>query len=165
MDFSTRQGIAEAGFEGFVAIKDLKTALQRRVIPKERGVYLILRDTNTPPTFHEDDIFEKRLNKAPYTITALQEKWNAIQQSIVIYIGKAGTSDQGIATLHSRLRTYLRLSPKHSGGRAIWQLKDAQELLVCWKATGVNSPKAYETELLAQFKARYGSYPLANWVT
>jgi len=50
----------------------------------------------------------------------------------------------------------------HWGGRYIWQLADADELVTCWKTTPKSDPTREELKLLQAFTARYGKRPFAN---
>src|SRR5690606_10645565 len=93
------------------------------------------------------------INAKPYAPVELQAKWVNCSESPVIYIGKAGGLDSGGATLRSRLSLYMRLNEFHSGGRAIWQLSDAADLLVCWKPTPGSDPRAVEKQMLSAFVA------------
>ena len=81
-----------------------------------------------------------------------------------IYIGKAG--GRGLATnLRRRLQQYERYSrggTNHSGGRAVFQLKDWRQLHICWKPTGRLSPAKEESRLIHGFKDVYGMIPYAN---
>lgn len=162
MKFATLDDIQEAGFEGFVAIKDLQTREQRRIIPDKLGVYMILRLSRAEPVFNPLGSAYGRTIKSPYSLEVLQARWQPVASSIVIYIGKAGGQDNKGANLRKRLSQYLRLSHNHSGGRAIWQLNDCGELLVCWKTLDGDSPRAVEARLVAEFKSVYGAYPFAN---
>ena len=51
----------------------------------------------------------------------------------------------------------------HHGGRYIWQIKDSEELVVCWKSleNGKN-PRQLEAEMIHEFKKKYGKLPFAN---
>src|SRR5687767_4487186 len=93
MNFTSLHDIQAAGFEGFVPVKDLQTPLQRRAIPMQRGNYLILRLSDKAPVFHPVGSFNSRImQKPPYSVEALQAKWEKVRSSIVIYIGKAAAT-------------------------------------------------------------------------
>ena len=49
----------------------------------------------------------------------------------------------------------------HKGGRAIWQIEDAGLLLLAYEEC--EDGRIREKQLLADYKAKNGSYPLANW--
>jgi hypothetical protein len=157
LDFSNERAIETAGFQGFIPVKNLQSPIQRRQIANQAGVYMVLRLAETAPVFLSVGSVNNRLIKSPYTIIDLQTKWNRINGTVVVYIGKATT------TLHKRLSPFLRGANNHMGGRAIWQLEDSTELLFCWKSLENIDASTYELQLLASFKAKYGSYPFANW--
>lgn len=52
----------------------------------------------------------------------------------------------------------------HWGGRLIWQLKDAKDLIVCWKVLGKDEePREVEKEMIQAFKKGHdGKRPFAN---
>lgn len=87
--------------------------------------------------------------------------------STVVYIGKAGSSSSK-ATLFSRLGQYLGFGQTknigHYGGRYIWQLKNHEDLLFCWKPLNEEEPIVLEKELLSLFKEEFGKLPFANLV-
>ena len=90
-------------------------------------------------------------------IQELQQAW--VTGPIVIYIGKA-------TVLRDRLRTYMHFGEGHPaphwGGRYVWQLADAERLLVCWKVLTDEKQANVESQLIQQFKVRYGTRPFAN---
>ncbi len=104
------------------------------------------------------------------SVEALRGRW--IDGCAVFYIGRdAGT---GIA---STLRTRLELfragaapsctgagtSTKHQGGRYIWQLADADQLLVGWKMVLQEEPVVVEGHMIRQFRNDHGGLrPFAN---
>lgn len=46
-------------------------------------------------------------------------------------------------------------------GRAVWQIEDAGLLLLAYEAC--ENAGVREKQLLAEYKAKNGNYPLANW--
>lgn len=80
-------------------------------------------------------------------------------------MGKAGDPGRK-ATLRSRLWQYLRFgegaSIRHWGGRLVWQLADAEALLVAWKELPEELPGEVESKLIACFRQQHGARPFAN---
>ncbi len=94
----------------------------------------------------------------------LKRHW--VNGARVLYIGKAGgrSSKQ---SLRDRLHTYMdfgRGKPvAHWGGRYIWQLANVRDLRICWKITsGEEDPAIVESELIKEFKTKYGQRPFAS---
>lgn len=150
------------GFVGFKSICDLR-ATKLDDIPKEPGVYLILRPVTTPPVFLPVNKGGHFKGKDPTVeIQVLNAKW--VKGSIAVYVGKAGGDSS--ATLRSRLAQYLRFGEGkpvgHWGGRYIWQLGDCESLLVCWKVLDSESPLAVEQQMLDAFCRAHGQLPFAN---
>jgi len=50
----------------------------------------------------------------------------------------------------------------HWGGRYIWQLADADSLLVCWKELDCDVPLVVEQQMIDEFVASCGKLPFAN---
>jgi hypothetical protein len=155
MEFN-RQALQEAGFEGFVPLQ----RLDHVSVPAGGGVYVVLRDADQPPRFLESSCgghFKGRNPAVP--VEALTGKW--VPSCAVLYIGKA-------TSLKSRLRQYRDFGcgkpVGHWGGRYLWQLADASELLVCWKLTE-EVPRSAEQLLLNEFRGRFGRLPFANLVS
>lgn len=149
-------------FCGLFPVREL--ALHRDQVPSACGVYVALRTASSAPSF---------LSKSPAgwfkgedptrPISVLQTKW--VPGAEVVYIGKAGPSPR--RTLRRRLSEFrdfgAGLPKAHRGGSAIWQLADAQDLLIAWTATGGSDPRETEKALLAQFREQYGLLPYANF--
>ena len=157
MDFGSIEGIERQSFSGFVAVSLLRE-LACRQVPEAPGVYLILRLQPQPVIFLDCSTgghFRGRDPAVP--IQELQQAW--VTGPIVIYIGKA-------TVLRDRLRTYMHFGEGHPaphwGGRYVWQLADAERLLVCWKVLADEKQANVESQLIQQFKVRYGTRPFAN---
>lgn len=154
-------------FKGFVSIATLK---KQNNAPRVQGIYLIVRKDTSAPTFVEIGTGGHFKEQDPNV--AIQElKNNWIENSVVLYIGKAGGIDangkQSAATLQKRLEQYMQFGSGkkvgHKGGRYIWQLKDAEELLVCWKEMPKENPIKEESLLIENFKNSHnGRRPFAN---
>jgi len=161
--------LAEFGFIGGVRISELQRsgAKARRTgpdVPRAPGVYVIVRKSARPVRFSRASCggwFKQRNPALP--LATLKERW--VAGAKILYIGKAGGPTQS-ATLHSRLWVYMRFglgeACAHWGGRCIWQLVDAGDLLVYWKPTPTQTPRRVEKTLLEAFVQRYGQRPFAN---
>ena len=165
MNFKTIEDLKKAGFTGFVKIAELWK--DSSLIPDEKGIYMVVRKTTEAPVFLKKGTGGYFKGKEPnVSIEALKENW--VAGTCVMYIGKAG-SVSGSTTLHKRLGQYLRFgqgeSIGHYGGRYIWQVKDAENLLFCWKPLkGLEEdPRMEEKSLISEFKNQYGGKrPFAN---
>lgn len=142
-----RGGLEAVGFEGFVPLLNME--LSR--VPPRHGVYVVLR-----PYPERPHLFSEESPLTPYAVRELEQRW--IPGAPVVYIGKAG-SKKG---LQERLRPYSRQRRNHSGGRSIWQLSDAADLLVCWRETPGLPPHLVEEDYLDEFKRVHLAQPFAN---
>ena len=154
--------LKQRGFEGFVTISQLKSNLSQ--IPLEQGVYVIVYPSTKPVQFMETGTGGHFKDKDPNVpIAELEANW--VSDTDILYIGKAGGSSSN-ATLQSRLTQYLKfgIGKKigHWGGRFIWQIKDSDQLIVCWKQTE-REAREVESEMIEQFKQEHdGKRPFAN---
>lgn len=128
-------------------------------IPEKSGVYRV-----TWPGYNSLELKSHLVNTSapPYDVELLQKKYESCRNRKLLYIGKAG----GKRGLKQRLRQYVLYgyneSKIHKGGRAVWQIEDAQELLVEYAC--VDNPEEAEKLLLGEYKYQNnGVLPLANW--
>jgi len=138
------------GFEGFVPL----VRLPMKDVTPNKGIYVVLRP--------DADASYALLDHSPlaaYTVVELEERW--IPGAPIVYIGKAGTQTSR-GGLKLRLSPYSRKARGHSGGRSIWQLEDAGELLVCWIETPGLDPHHVEEDYLDEFARVYLAQPFAN---
>lgn len=163
LDFKSIDNLRRNGFSGFVSVAALRQDLTQ--IPDIRGVYMVVRKIGSRPQFRATGSGGHYKGTDPNVpIEKLRMNW--VDETCVLYIGKAG-DEYSQATLRSRLRQYLQFGagkPRgHKGGRYIWQLEDAEDLLFCWKPLPSGNPPKEETALLAAFKCQYeGRLPFAN---
>lgn len=162
MDFETPSEYGRYGFEGGCSVRELRSAIDR--IPATGGVYLVVRSPQTQCSVTEKSTgcWMDGMNPA-VDVQILRERLCTQPESPIMYIGKAGGAVQ---TLRSRIRQYLRFgagqrSP-HWGGRYIWQLAEAESLLVYWRPETHNDPRTVEKRLIALHEKRFGSLPFAN---
>ncbi len=165
MNFRTIDGIRAAGFDGFLAISALQKS-HCSGVPDERGIYVVLWHRATRPDFLEESTGGHFKGKNPtVAVGELESRW--VEDTIVLYMGKTGGAGSR-RTLRNRLTELMRFGQGeavgHYGGRLIWQLRDASELLVCWKVTPAEDPRIAETSLMQEFEAVYGRLPFANLI-
>ena len=146
----------DAGFKGFIPVSALRER-GLKMIPDVPGVYMVLRVSEGAPEFLETGSGGHFKGKAPNVAVAeLAANW--VDGTPVVYIGKA-------TSLRKRISQYVRFGQGkpvgHWGGRYIWQLADAPDLLFCWREVD-GDPDAVETELIRAFREVYGSRPFAN---
>ena len=163
INFKTIENLQQAGFTGFIPIAHLWRDCS--AIPRIKGVYMVVRTTTVAPEFLEQGTGGYFQDKSPNVpLAILRANW--VNDACVIYIGKAGGASSS-TTLRSRLKQYLQFGQGkavgHRGGRYIWQLKDAADLLFCWMPLFSDDPTDVETNLIRTFKGRYnGMRPFAN---
>ena len=162
--FNSIPKLQNSGFEGFLPVGTLRSNISK--IPNQKGVYLILYNSDKQPAFIEKGTggFFKKIDPN-VSIEELQHKW--IEGSKVIYIGKAGGKGSS-ATLRSRIIQYLRFgdgeSVGHYGGRFIWQINHSDRLFLCWKPMTIQDPRTEEARLIRLFMDEYGKRPYANLI-
>lgn len=150
------EDVKHEGFSGFISVAKLRE--DGCSIPTGAGVYLVVRATKTAPRFLSEGTGGYFKGKNPnVSIEELQANW--VDDTCVLYIGKA-------TSLRKRLKQYIDFgkgrSVGHWGGRYIWQLEDADQLLLCWKETPNEDPKSVESAWISSFKSFYGVRPFAN---
>lgn len=150
----TGDELSKRGFTGFVPF----VALPSVDVPSVPGVYVVLRPAGDEPIFVETSPagwFKGRDPSVP--VESLQRAW--VAGAVVIYIGKAGN-------LRRRLNEYRRHGAGrrvgHWGGRYIWQLADADLLLVVWRPTPDRDPETIESQLISEFVEAYRGRPFGN---
>ena len=134
-------------------------------VPVGAGVYVVYRDTDEPPAFLERGRAGHYKGKDLSVPTAVAE-WAWVSGARVLYIGKAALGSSGRRGLSKRLNEYRRFGTgepvAHRGGRYVWQLSDSSTLLVAWRATPHQDPRAVERTYIANFVGHYGKRPFAN---
>lgn len=127
-------------------------------IPEAPGIYRVLRPEGMSIHFTEHTYNH---SAKLYPVEKLSSKYRDCKDQEVLYIGKA----DGKKGLRQRLKQYMNYgwskAANHNGGRAIWQIEDTGLLLLAFEEC--ENAEAREKQLLADYKAKNGSYPLANW--
>ena len=150
------------GFEGFHTVNTLQKN-DCSTIPKQKGIYFVLNQDSSP-TFLKESVGGHFKGRNPtVSLGKLKENW--VDDTLVVYIGKAGGSNSK-ATLQSRLKQYMRFGDGepvgHWGGRMIWQLVNHRGLIVCYKLLENSDPREEEKKLINDFESYYGKLPFAN---
>ncbi len=148
------------GFVGFVAFRELQDGTARHEVPGDGGVYVVLRSTGLQPTFLDRSVGGHFKGRDPtVSVDTLEANW--IDGAEVVYIGKADN-------LHRRLREFAEFGLGrpigHWGGRLMWQLSDARDLIVAWKtADPQEDPFDLEATYIDRFRELTGGrLPFAN---
>ena len=172
MKFKSIEDLKKAGFKGFMPVRMLKSTgifsddAMADMELDSAGVYMVVRTDVSDPVFVPEGsggLFKER--NPNVSVDELQANW--VKDTCIVYIGKAGGGSSR-ATLRKRIGQYIQFGSGepvgHWGGRYIWQLKDADNLLFCWRAAEeAEDAKVLESRLIADFKAQYGgSRPFAN---
>jgi hypothetical protein len=144
------------GFKGFVKVSELQLSCNQ--VPRVGGIYVVLRTSETEPKFLKHGTGGYFKEKDPnVSISKLEDKF--ISGSITMYIGKGDD-------LHERICKLLKFGNGHKighwGGRYLWQLSDAQDLLIAWKETPNGNPESIEKKMLEEYRKEYGKLPFAN---
>lgn len=142
----------------------------------DKGVYFILNlhENEKVLEFEDTQIFNKIYGKCKnsdeYKVKNLEDSYNNIKFKRIIYIGKA----DGEKGLFQRLKPYLAPWKSHSGGRAIWKIKDAEQLGVTWITLNefnkylnnekIEEAKILERKLLKKYVEYNGNLPIANQI-
>ena len=173
MKFGSIEDLKKAGFKGFVPVSQLKSdgihAYCDRQADAELdrpGVYMVVRTGDSEPVFVPEGSGGHFKGRNPnVSVDELRANW--VKDTCVVYIGKAG-GGASKAILRKRIGQYIRFGSGepvgHWGGRYIWQLDDADNLLFCWRAAKESEgAEDLESEFIATFKAQYGGFrPFAN---
>lgn len=152
-----KERLLEEGFRGFVRVKKIKTEFGNCEIPHDEGVYHVLRQTDSIPVFLSKGTGGYFKGKDPnVSVDELYLNW--IDDEPILYIGKA-------SDLHRRILQYVKFGSGknvgHFGGRYIWQLKNSDDLIICWKC--IKNSRIIEGNMIADFKNKHnGRRPFAN---
>ena len=144
----------------YVRISELMVRPNLSLIPQTSGVYVIdipensfipeISNSSTCPKF-----FKGR--SLLYSAEELQTKFMRSDRKR-LYIGKAKNLRQRISKM---IRYGMGENVPHRGGRAIWQITNARDLLFGW--CPCLNPRNVEHEMLIDYLCAFGVYPMANW--
>lgn len=162
MEF-TKKGLKAEGFAGFRPIG----ALDAMRIPQGTGLFAVLAPEGFQPRFLRKStagVFKKRDPSLPEA--ALAAEW--VDTAAVLYLGKAGPGSKGNRGLRRQIQEFLDFGqgkpPGHWDGRLVWQLADAEKLVIAWKEVAQEQLNKAEAEYHSAFIEGYGKLPFANLV-
>ncbi len=157
-DAFEREELEKAGYVGWSPWSELRASGLAQV-PKKAGCYVVFRPSGAPPTFLPHNPAGRFKGKDPTVhVGRMAREW--VAGAHVVYVGKADD-------LRVRLSAYARFGAgqpvAHWGGRLIWQLAEADSLLVAWRPlTRPGTARELERRLLERFVELHGRRPLAN---
>lgn len=155
----TRAELETSGYVGWSTWEELRMS-ELAHVPPTAGCYIVYRSSQDEPSFLNANSAGRFKGKNPTVpLDRMAAEW--VPGAQVVYIGKADD-------LRTRLKAYARFGAgepvAHWGGRLIWQLADASELLVAWRPLSTDgTARELERRLLAHFiRLHHGRRPLAN---
>ncbi|WP_341395528.1 hypothetical protein [Arthrobacter sp. G119Y2] len=158
-----KKSLTGDGFTGFRPIMSLDV----NRIPHRQGIFVLLRPAEFEPRFlavSTAGVFKKK--NPSLSRTELSAEW--VPDADVLFIGKAGAGSKGNRGLRRQISEFLDFGngkpPGHWDGRLIWQLTDAEDLLVAWKELPAEELNAALAAYHAQFLGLHGRLPFANLV-
>lgn len=159
---SSEAELKQLGFTGFVPIKSI--IKDYSILPSTRGVYVMLYPLSKSQFIEISSGGAFKGRNPNVLIDVLYDNW--VEKTSIIYIGKIG-GEVSRATLRARLKQYFRFGQGEAVGhcgRYIWQLKNTQDIIVCWKEMPKEEPRTFEKQLIATFVKQFGKRPFANLV-
>lgn len=150
-----RAGLEARGFVGFRRVAELRASTGLRTLPVEGGVYVVAIEDSRPDFVDPGTGGWFKGSDPNVAVQTLRSKW--VDGAYVVYIGKA-------TSFRTRIGQLIKFGEGrdigHKGGRYLWQLKGAEELVVAWQVHP--DPAGEESALLEAFVAEYGTFPFAN---
>ena len=154
---------------GFVGFAPFRTWAKGMIIkpgePDAEGVYAIVRESMARPMFTEEDHSKPRVTIR--TAVEAAEHWVPGVQ--VLYFGKGplrrATSrkrDGLVQRIYEFQQHGYAGGANHYGGKLVWQIGDADQLLIAWKLLPEGTSEAVESGLILGFKETRGIQPYAN---
>jgi len=144
-------------------------------LPKTSGIYVVALADNkkieiaeTTSAIKEYTDSKGKKHNLIYLKSELENKLEHVDKRI-LYIGKAEAKDGGLFNRISQLIKYSNGDcNNHRGGRALWQIKDWENVLILYWYETENSEKLEKQLLNLHSKEHLNkkkglSYPFANW--
>ncbi|MDK1327569.1 hypothetical protein [Arthrobacter sp. zg-Y1143] len=158
-----KKSLKANGFTGFRPIDNLDF----NRIPQRQGIFAVVRPDGFEPRFLKEStagVFKKK--KPSLSRDELAAEW--VAEADILFFGKAGAGSQGNRGLRRQITEFVDFGrgkpPGHWDGRLVWQLVDAEDLLVAWKELPPEELNAALAECQQQFTHQYGRLPFANLV-
>ena len=156
--------LKDLGFEGFRSIKDLRNDWSMHHPPSDKGVYLVIWDQKNCPKFLDAENVEHLKGKNPNVSAKRLKAEYWVENALIVYVGANRKGKNG--NLEKRIELLLRFgdgkNAGHYGGRLMWQIKDAEELKICWKDVADDKQEEEGKQMLAEFKQAHGKLPFAS---
>jgi hypothetical protein len=148
-----RPGLAANGFAGWQMVTELRA--DPSPIPLGPGVYVVLRDGPVPAVL--DTSVGGWFKARDPSVDRADLETRLRDDTPVLYIGKGDALRRRLVSL---FRFGAGRPTGHWGGRYLWQLEGAEEVLVAWRED--EDPLGAEAELLTGYSRQFGSLPFAN---
>jgi hypothetical protein len=161
MDLKNLDGICLDSFSEPISIGALRKS-RCSGVPREPGVYVILRASDRMPEFLRKSRGGWFKGKDPSVpLDEVRTQW--VKGAHVVYVGKAA----GRKGLNRRVCQLVDFGSGkavgHRGGRLLWHLPQSEKLLVRWRTCPGTEADQAETNAIGSFKAVYeGKRPFAN---
>ena len=160
------EDLREYGFVGFVPLKDWDESRVVGVTQSEgEGVYVVVRDATDVPIFLDEHHRKPRPKR--WSAAAAADRWVPGVQ--VLYFGKGPLRSstakrrKGLACRVGELQRHgYRGGANHYGGKLLWQIDDADALLIAWKPLAEGESAAIESGRIRGFDRIMGRQPFAN---
>ena len=159
MAFAQRhiENIRSKGFRGFLPVSTLRLEENLDTVPREAGVYLILNPTQEKPEFLNKSVGGHYRGDPTVDLECLEKNW--VDGAKILYVGHTPRR-----ILYERVSELIEFGSGepigHWGGRLIWQLKNHNELLICWLTH--KDPVETRKKIIREFKFKYKALPFAN---
>jgi hypothetical protein len=152
----SRADLEGAGFTGWRTWAELRES-ELAEVPCKPGAYVVYRPSDPEPAFvHPSPAGWFKGEDPTVPVERLRAEW--VPGAHVVYIGKADyrSRRKPVEALRERLGEFARFGAGedigHRGGRLIWQLADADELLIAWHdVTWRETGRDYEKRLFKHF--------------
>lgn len=155
--------LKDDGFAGFRSFEQLDI----KSVPQVPGIYAVLKPEGFERLFLTKSVGGWFKNHDPsLPQPALEQEW--VEDADVLYIGKAGPGTAGKRGLRKRIQEFADFGGGkpvgHWGGRLLWQLSEAQSLVIAWKEVAAAEVNSAEAAYHAAFFSLHGRLPFANLV-